>query len=104
MTERKPGSKGLPWSDPASDPAADILEAKRRVVDAYHNPPPPYRAEGCTCSARECGIYGDAIPRHAHVTRSVMCPYHGVGVVAVPERYLDLLILPELRWDYDHRR
>lgn len=35
--ERKPGSEGRPWSDPESDPLADILDAQRRALDDYRS-------------------------------------------------------------------
>lgn len=33
MTPRKPGSEGLPWSDPDSDPLADIQDAARKAME-----------------------------------------------------------------------
>lgn len=33
--ERKPESEGRPWSDPESDPLADILDAQRRARENY---------------------------------------------------------------------
>lgn len=50
---RKPGSEGKPWSDPESDPLADIRDAADRAREGsmtvdFGPPPPPslYQALG----------------------------------------------------------